>query len=160
MIAPQNNLEGRKTYILSKVVGKIKPTSVPLNEKVDASIGDIGDKFTADSIKFDSISITLKILSTGSFPTDLNMKIIGVDENGVARDSLTAYDQKPGGGLTDTLRIDPGVTKEIVFDKTTSVGGHGIDQFLSAAATSWATMALTLASPAGGVSAVSLAGVR
>ena len=130
-ITPLNNNQGRKTYILSKVVGKVKPTIVPINETVDASMGDIGNKFTADSIKFDSISITLKILSTGSFPTDLIMKVTGLDNNGVARASLTAQEVKPGGGSTDTLRINPGQEKDIVFDKTTALGGYGIDQFLA-----------------------------
>jgi hypothetical protein len=97
---------------------------------VDAALGDIGNKFSADSIKFDSVSITLKILSTGSFPTDLAMKIIGLDKNGVRRDSLIAREVR-GGVLGDTLRINPGVEKKIVFDKSTSTGGHGIDQFLS-----------------------------
>ena len=117
----------RKTYVLSKVIGKVKPTPVPINETVDAAIGDVGNKFTADSIKFDSVSITLKIFSTGSFPTDLTMRIVGLDNNGFRRDSLKAQDPVPGGGLTDTLRIYPGVQKKIVFNKTTS----RIDAFLS-----------------------------
>ena len=132
-ITPLNNNQSppRKTYVLSKVIGKLKPTIVPINETVDASIGDIGNKFTADSIKFDSVSITLNILSTGLFPTDLTMKVIGLDNNGNPHGSLTAQEVKPGGGLTDTLRIYPGQTKKIVFDKTTSQGANGIDQFLS-----------------------------
>ena len=132
-IQPQNNHQSppRKTYVLSKVIGKVKPTIVPINEIVNSSIGDIGNEFTADSIKFDSVSITLNILSTGLFPTDLTMKILGLDNNGTQRASLTAQEPKAGGGLTDTLRINPGQTKKIVFDKTTSTGANGIDQFLS-----------------------------
>ncbi|HTR81029.1 MAG TPA: hypothetical protein VMM58_05305 [Bacteroidota bacterium] len=126
-----NQSPPRKTYVLTKVIGKVRPTPVPINETVDAAIGDIGNKFTADSIKFDSVSITLKILSTGSFPTDLSMKIYGVDKKGAIGDSLTARERNSSGVLTDTLRIDPGVTKEIVFDKSTSQAGNGIDQFLS-----------------------------
>jgi hypothetical protein len=128
-IDPQNNTQTppRKTYVLSKVIGKVKPTPVPINETVDAAIGDLGNKFRADSIKFDSVSITLKVLSTGSFPTDLTMRIIGLDKNGVRRDSMKAQDLKPGGGLTDTMRINPGVEKKIIFNKTTS----RIDAFLS-----------------------------
>ncbi len=130
-IVPGTNNLGRKTYILDKVIGKVKPTPVPINQTVDAALGDIGNKFSADSIKFDSVSITLKILSTGSFPTDLAMKIVGLDKNGVRRDSLIAREVRSNGILSDTLRIDPGVEKKIVFDKSTSSGGHGIDQFLS-----------------------------
>ena len=132
-VTPLNNNQSppRKTYVLSKVIGKLKPTIVPINTTVDASIGDIGSKFTADSIKFDSVSITLNILSTGLFPTDLTMKVIGLDNNGNPHGSLVAQDVKPGGGLTDTLRIYPGQTKKIVFDRTTSQGANGIDQFLS-----------------------------
>ena len=132
-ITPLNNNQSppRKTYVLSKVIGKLKPTTVPINETVDAWIGDIGSKFSADSIKFDSVSITLNILSTGLFPTDLTMKVIGLDDKGNQHGSLTAQEVKPGGGLTDTLRINPGQTKKIVFDKTTSQGANGIDQFLS-----------------------------
>ena len=129
-ITPQNNSSGNKTYVLNKVVGKVKPTFVPINTTVDAAIGDIGNQFTADSIKFDSVSITLKILSTGSFPTDLKMRIIGVDKNGVRRDSLIARELK-GGVLNDTLRLYPGFEKKIVFDKSTAVPGNGIDKFLS-----------------------------
>ena len=132
-ITPLNNNQSppRKTYVLNKVVGKLKPTVVPINETVNSSIGDIGNEFSADSIKFDSVSITLNILSTGLFPTDLTMKILGLDKNGNQRASLTAQEQKAGGGLTDTLRINPGQTKKIVFDRTTSTGANGIDQFLS-----------------------------
>jgi hypothetical protein len=132
-ITPLNNNQSppRKTYVLSKVIGKLKPTIVPINETVDASIGDIGNEFSADSIKFDSVSITLNILSTGSFPTDLIMKVVGLDNKGNQHGTLTAQEIKPGGGLTDTLRINPGQTKKIVFDKTTSTGANGIDQFLS-----------------------------
>ncbi len=129
-IVPGTNSQGKKTYVLDKVVGKVKPTSVPINQTVDAAVGDLGNKFLADGIKFDSVSITLKILSTGSFPTDLAMKIIGLDKNGVRRDSLIAREVR-GGVLSDTLRINPGVEKKIVFDKSTSSGGNGIDQFLS-----------------------------
>ena len=131
-IDPLDNgqLPSRKTYILKKVVGKVKPTPVPINQTVDAAIGDIGNKFTADSIKFDSVSITLKILSAGSFPTDLAMTIVGLDKNGVRRDSLIAREVR-NGVLSDTLRINPGVEKKIVFDKSTASNGHGIDQFLS-----------------------------
>lgn len=131
-ISPQfnNQQPPAKTYVLEKVVGKVKPTPVPINQTVDAAVGELGNKFTADSIKFDSVSITLKILSTGSFPTDLAMKIVGLDKNGVRRDSLIAREVR-GGVLSDTLRINPGVEKKIVFDKSTSTGGRGIDQFLS-----------------------------
>lgn len=129
-IVPGANNQGNKTYVLDKVIGKVKPTPVPINQNVDATVGDIGSKFTADSIRFDSVSITLKILSTGSFPTDLAMKIVGLDKNGMRRDSLIAREVR-GGILSDTLRINPGVEKQIVFDKSTSSGGHGIDQFLS-----------------------------
>jgi len=133
LIQPQNNHQTppRKTYILSKVTGKVKPTVVPINQTVNSAIGDIGSKFSAESIKFDSVSITLNILSTGSFPTDLTMKVIGLDNHGNQRASLTAEDPKPGGGLTDKLRIYPGQTKKIVFNKSTSTGANGIDQFLS-----------------------------
>ncbi len=132
-ILPLNNNQSppRKTYVLSKVIGKLKPTTVAINQTVDAAIGDIGNEFSADSIKFDSVSITLNILSTGLFPTDLTMKVIGLDKNGNQRASLVAQDVKPGGGLTDTLRINPGQAKKIVFNKTTSSGANGIDQFLS-----------------------------
>ena len=131
-INPQfnNQQPPAKAYVLEKVVGKVKPTPVPINQTVDAAVGELGNKFTADSIKFDSVSITLKILSTGSFPTDLAMKIVGLDKNGVRRDSLIAREVR-GGVLSDTLRINPGVEKKIVFDKSTSTGGRGIDQFLS-----------------------------
>ena len=99
-ITPLNNNQSppRKTYVLSKVIGKLKPTTVPLYDTVDALIGDIGNYFTADSIKFDSISITLKILSTGSFPTDLTMKVIGLDNKGIPRATLTAQEVKAGEG--------------------------------------------------------------
>ncbi len=133
-VTPLNNNQSppRKTYVLSKVVGKLKPTVVPINETVDASIGDIGKYFTADSVKFDSVSITLKILSKGSFPTDLSMKVTGLDNNGnPGSATLTAQEIAPGGGLTNVLRINPGQEKDIVFDKATSVAGNGIDQFLS-----------------------------
>ena len=131
-VTPQINLLGRPTYVLSIVTGKVKPTPVKLDQSLDAAIGDIGNKFTADSIKFDSVSITLKILSTGSFPTDLTMRIVGLDKTGRRVDSLTARDQLPGGGTTDTLRINPRVTKNIVFNKATrDSSGHGIDEFLS-----------------------------
>jgi hypothetical protein len=132
-VTPLNNNQSppRKTYVLSKVIGKLKPTTVPLYDTVDASIGDIGKLFTADSVKFDSISITLKILSKGLFPTDLSMKVIGLDNNGNPRATLTAQEVTPGGGLTNVLRINPGQEKDIVFDKTTSLGGYGIDQFLA-----------------------------
>lgn len=130
-IVPGTNNQGKKTYVLDKVIGKVKPTPVPISQTVDAALGDVGNKFSADSIKFDSVSITLKILSTGSFPTDLAMKIIGLDKNGVRRDSLIAREVRSNGILSDTLRINPGVEKKIVFDKSTSTGGHGIDQFLS-----------------------------
>lgn len=129
-IDPQENSQKNKTYVLEKVVGKVKPTPVPINKSVDASVGDIGTKFTADSIKFDSVSITLKILSTGSFPTDLAMKVVGVDKNGLRRDSLTARELR-GSVLSDTLRIFPGVEKKIVFDKSTGKPGNSIDEFLS-----------------------------
>jgi hypothetical protein len=133
-IVPGTNNRGNKTYILDKVIGKVKPTAVPISHTVPSKVGDIDNKFTADSIKFDSVSITLKILmgtqGSGSFPTDLAMKIIGLDKNGVRRDSLIAREVR-GGILSDTLRINPGVEKRIVFDKSTSSGGHGIDQFLS-----------------------------
>jgi hypothetical protein len=125
-IIPEKNSSGNLTYVLSKVEGKVKPTPVPIDETVPAAIGDIGTKFAADSIKFDSVSITLKILSTGSFPTDLKMRIIGLDKNLVRRDSMDAKEVK-GGVLTDTLRIYPGLEKKIVFDKTTST----LDAFLS-----------------------------
>ncbi|HTY12362.1 MAG TPA: hypothetical protein VMF88_14970 [Bacteroidota bacterium] len=133
-ITPQNNnqVPPRPTYIISKVIGKVKPTVVAINTTVPSLIGDISNKFTADSIKFDSVSITLNILSTGLFPTDLTMKVIGIDNNGNQRATLTAMDPKQGGGLTDTLRIYPGQTKKIVFNKQTSQPGNGIDQFLSA----------------------------
>ncbi|MGA7161416.1 MAG: hypothetical protein WBZ48_10465 [Bacteroidota bacterium] len=132
-VTPLNNNQSppRKTYVLSKVIGKLKPTVVSINQTVDASIGDVGNKFTADNIKFDSVSITLNILSTGLFPTDLLMKVVGLDSVGNPRATLVAQDLKPGGGLTDTLRIYPGQTKKIVFDKSTSNGNNGIDQFLS-----------------------------
>ena len=126
-VTPLNNTQSppRKTYILSKVIGKVKPTYVPINETVDAAIGDIGNKFSADSIKFDSVSITLKILSTGAFPTDLIMKVIGLDNKGARRDSLVPF--KTGTNIPDTLRIYPGIQRQVVFNKTTS----RIDQFLS-----------------------------
>ena len=123
-----------KTYVLEKVIGKVKPTPVPINTTVPAALGDVGNKFTADSIKFDSVSITLKIkmgtLGSGSFPTDLAMQIVGLDKDGVRRDSLIAREIR-NGVLSDTLRINPGIEKNIVFDKSTASGGHGIDQFLS-----------------------------
>jgi len=133
-VLPQNNHQTppRKTYVLEKVVGKVKPTPVPINETVDAGIGNIGNQFTADAINFDSVSIKLKILSTGSFPTDLTMKISGLDKNGVVHGApLTAQERNSSGVLTNVLRINPGQEKDIVFDKTTSNGGYGIDQFLS-----------------------------
>ncbi len=129
VIQPQLNTQGKRTYVLEKVVGKVKPTPVLINQKVPAALGDVGNKFSADSIKFDSVSITLNILMKGSFPTDLTMKIIGLDMNGVRRDSLIAREV---GSLSDTLRINPDVPKSIKFDKsTTPSDGHGIDQFLS-----------------------------
>ena len=132
-IIPEDNhqVPKKKNYVLKKVIGKVTPTFVPINTSFDAATGDIGNKFTADSIKFDSVSITLKIFSSGSFPTDLKMKIIGLDNNGVPRDSLIARELK-GGVLNDTLRLYPGLVKKIVFDKSTAAPGtHGIDEFLS-----------------------------
>ena len=131
-ITPMNNNQSpsRKTYVLSKVIGKPKPTIYPFSESQSVASLDVINNFSADSIKFDSVSITVNISSSASMPTDLIMKIIGVDKNGVNRDSLTAQESK-GGGLTDTLRLSPGEVKKIIFDKTTSLGGHGIDQFLS-----------------------------
>jgi hypothetical protein len=131
VIQPQPNAQGNRTYVLEKVVGKVTPTPVTLYDTVGAAIGDIGNKFTADSINFDKVSITLKILSTGSFPTDLTMKIIGLDKNLVSHGSLIAREVRSNGVLSDTLRINPGVEKKIVFDKSTSSPGNGIDQFLS-----------------------------
>ena len=132
-ITPMDNLQGahKTTYVLRKVIGKVTPTFVPINTSFDAATGDIGNKFTADSINFDSVSIALNIFSSGSFPTDLKMKIIGLDNKGKRQDSLIARELK-GGVLNDTLRLYPGFNKKIVFDKSTALPGtHGIDQFLS-----------------------------
>ncbi len=122
-IYPDKDLQGNTIpYTISNVRGKVKPTPETIHFEMPASIGDLGDKFRADSISFDSVTITVNILSTGLFPTDLNMTIIALDKDGNRGDSL----EVPHSPGRNAFRILPGDSAQIVFTK-----GTGVARFLS-----------------------------
>ncbi len=116
-----NQADNGGKYTLSYVRGKVKPTPEKIHFDVPVTIGDIGNKFTSDSITFDSVTITINILSTGLFPTDVNMTIYALDNNGDVGDSLVV----PPSPGRDVFRILPGDSAHIVFTK-----GTGVSRFL------------------------------
>jgi hypothetical protein len=117
-----NQADNGGKYTLSYVRGKVKPTPEKIHFDVPVTIGDIGNKFTSDSVTFDSVTITVNILSTGLFPTDVNMTIYALDKNGDVGDSLVV----PPSPGRDVFRILPGDSAHIVFTK-----GTGVSRFLA-----------------------------
>ncbi|MDE3057084.1 MAG: hypothetical protein KGJ59_03895, partial [Bacteroidota bacterium] len=118
-----NQADNNGQYVVSYVRGKVKPTLAAIHFEMPVTIGDIGNKFTSDSISFDSVTIAVNIFSTGLFPTDLNMKIIALDNEGNRGDSLmvpTNHTDNQTGATA--FRILPGDSARIVFTKGTGVG--------------------------------------
>lgn len=97
-VAPQGS------FVLSEVQGKIPPRSIEINQSFDIGIGDISENLTLKGLK-SSINLSINALSTGLFPTDVDMYVVPVNANGVFADSVHI-----------TKRINPGDPSIIPID--------------------------------------------
>jgi hypothetical protein len=122
IIPLQNNQSPPTTqYILQRVEGRVRPTPVSISDGVSMYFGDANNKFTADQINFDSVTIAMNVLCSGLFPTDFQLKVIPF-RKGKPGQAMDAHDANGNS----TLHIDPGQVTQIVFSKSNS----SIDQFL------------------------------
>lgn len=92
------------SFVLSEVQGKIPPETLYVNQFFDVGIGDIGNNLTLKGIK-SAISLSAKVLSTGLFPTDVDLYVVPVNKVGGFADSVHL-----------TKRINPGDPTVIPVD--------------------------------------------
>ncbi|MDA0987397.1 MAG: hypothetical protein O3A55_07355 [Bacteroidetes bacterium] len=89
-IVPKTKPNGdTEPYVLGRIVGKIKPVYINLNDTIDVAMGDVTESFKFKQIKFDSLIFNLMVNMSGGFVTDLNMKVKSLTKDNVARDSIT-----------------------------------------------------------------------
>ncbi len=91
-------------FVLTEVQGKIPPSTLNVDQKFDVGIGDIGNTLTLKGIK-SAINLSIKVLSTGLFPTDVNLYVVPVNKSGGLGDSIRI-----------TKRIFPGDPSVIPID--------------------------------------------
>ncbi|MEW5797753.1 MAG: hypothetical protein AB1728_01995 [Bacteroidota bacterium] len=94
------------SFVLDEVQGKIPPRKIDITQSFDAGIGDIGNNLTIDGFR-SAISLAVNVLSTGLFPTDVNLNIYPANKNGVE-----------GTPVNITRRINPGDPSVIVIDSS------------------------------------------
>ncbi len=91
-------------FVLTEVQGKIPPYTLNVNQLFDVGIGDIGNNLTLKGIR-SAINLSTKVLSTGLFPTDVNLYVVPVNKAGGLGDSIHI-----------TKRINPGDPSVIPID--------------------------------------------
>jgi hypothetical protein len=75
------------SFVLQEVQGKIPPQALRIDQSFDVGIGDIGNNLTLKGIK-SAINLSVKVLTTGLFPTDVNLHVVPVNKNGLRADSV------------------------------------------------------------------------
>lgn len=75
------------SFVLQEVQGKIPPQSLKVNQSFDVGIGDIGNNLTLKGIK-SAINLSVNVLTTGLFPTDVNLHVVPVNKSGQRADSV------------------------------------------------------------------------
>jgi len=93
-------------FVLTEVQGKIPPDTIAVNQPFSVGIGDIANNLTLEGIN-SAIKLSTKILSTGLFPTDVNLYVVPLNKNGVKGDSVQI-----------TKRINPGDPSDIPIDSS------------------------------------------
>ncbi len=91
-------------FVLQEVQGQIPPESLIVNQSFDVGIGDIGDNLTLKAIN-SAINLSISVLSTGLFPTDVNLHVVPVNKSGGRADSVKI-----------AKRINPGDPSVIKID--------------------------------------------
>lgn len=114
------------SFVLSEVQGKIPPETLQVNQSFDVSIGDIGNNLTLKGIKSD-IKLSVKALSTGLFPTDLNLYVIPVNKVGGMADSVRII--VDSANVIHPNRITPG--EQSIIPITSASVNKLMNSFLS-----------------------------
>ncbi|MHB1050544.1 MAG: hypothetical protein ACYC09_10725 [Bacteroidota bacterium] len=94
------------SFVLSEVQGKIPPQNIDINQVFDAGIGDIGNNLSLTGFR-SAINLSLNVLSTGLFPSDVDLDIIPVNKVGFE-----------GAPVNISRRINPGDPSTIVIDSS------------------------------------------
>ncbi|MBI2427958.1 MAG: hypothetical protein HYV29_04040 [Ignavibacteriales bacterium] len=94
------------SFVLDEVQGKIPPRKIDITQSFDAGIGDIGNNLSLDGFR-SAISLAVNVLSTGLFPTDVNLDIYPANKNGIE-----------GTPVNITRRINPGDPSVIAIDSS------------------------------------------
>ncbi len=92
------------SFVLQEVQGKIPPQTLKVDQSFDVGIGDIGNNLTLKGIK-SAINLSVNVLTTGLFPTDVNLFVVPVNKTGLRADSVNI-----------TKRIMPGDPSVIAID--------------------------------------------
>ncbi|MBP6671744.1 MAG: hypothetical protein KA247_01280, partial [Bacteroidetes bacterium] len=92
------------SFVLQEVQGKVPPQTLNVNQSFDVGIGDIGNNLTLKGIK-SAINLSVNVLSTGLFPTDIDLNVVPVNKIGQVADSVRL-----------TKRILPGDPSVITID--------------------------------------------
>lgn len=92
------------SFVLNEVQGKIPPQRIGIAQEFDAGIGDIGNNLSLTGFR-SAISLAVNVLSTGLFPTDVNLNVYPVNKNGVEGAPVVIVD-----------RINPGDPSTIDID--------------------------------------------
>ncbi|MEK7818506.1 MAG: hypothetical protein AAB255_01790 [Bacteroidota bacterium] len=132
IVPKKDNLGSTIPYKLHKVLGKITPITIAIDQTMPLATGDFKTKFKADSIMFDSLYLAYKLFTSGLFPTDISLKIYAINSNGIRGDSLTLPTNFviPISGK-QVRRILPGQIDSIVFNKNNSTLDRFISSFIS-----------------------------
>lgn len=91
-------------FVLKEVQGKIPPKRIDITQSFEAGIGDIGNNLTLTGFR-SAINLSVNVLSTGLFPTDVNLNLYPVNRFGTE-----------GTPIAIVRRINPGDPSMITID--------------------------------------------
>lgn len=75
------------SFVLDEVQGKVPPVMQTVNQSFAVPIGDIGDRLSLKGFS-SAIKLAVNILSTGLFPTDVDLFVVPLNGAGVKADSV------------------------------------------------------------------------
>jgi len=114
-----SGIEVTSPFVIKSVTGKIKPTTLIVNNGMPGLQGDVSN-FSATSINFSSQSITLNLGVYSGFVTDYNLTLTGISR--AQNKTVTLVIPPPAGSAQNRITPSANGLAQIVLNNSTGFG--------------------------------------